>query len=294
MKNKQFEGIFPYLVSPVNSKSNDRKNVLERLVNHLIHAGIHGLTLFGSTGEFPYLNQKQKEEILETVIRINQNRIPIIAGVSHFSTSEAVYQAKKFEALGVDGILAAINVYFPINAEGIYRYFEAIACNVNCPVIIYHNPKFSNMDFSLDLIERLAEVPNIEYIKYASANTGKVFSIINRCNGKLKVFSATANIPLLILMLGGVGWMAGPACIIPKQSVQLFELVKQKKWDEAIELQKKLWEINSLFQKYGLAACIKAGLEIQGFPVGDPIPPQKVLTVSEREEVANALKSIAW
>ena len=87
MKNKQFEGIFPYLVSPVNSKSNDRKNVLERLVNHLIHAGIHGLTLFGSTGEFPYLNQKQKEEILETVIRINQNRIPIIAGVSHFSTS---------------------------------------------------------------------------------------------------------------------------------------------------------------------------------------------------------------
>jgi len=294
MKKKQFEGIFPYLVSPLNSKSNDRKNVLERLVNHLIHAGIHGLTLFGSTGEFPYLNQKQKEEILETVIRINQNRIPIIAGVSHFATSEAVYQAKKFEALGVDGILAAINVYFPINTEGIYCYFEAIACNVNCPVIIYHNPKFSNMDFSLDLIERLAEVPNIEYIKYASANTGKVFSIINRCNGKLKVFSATANIPLLILMLGGVGWMAGPACIIPKQSVQLFELAKQKKWDEAIELQKKLWEINSLFQKYGLAACIKAGLEIQGFPVGDPIPPQKTLTVSEREEVANALKSISW
>ena len=294
MKNKQFEGIFPYLVSPVNSKSNDRKNVLERLINHLIHAGIHGLTLFGSTGEFPYLNIGQKEEILETVIHINQNRIPIIAGVSHFSTSEAVYQAKKFEALGADGILAAINVYFPINSEGIYRYFEAIASNVNCPVIIYHNPKFSNMDFSLDLIERLAEVPNIEYIKYASANTGKVFSIINRCNGKLKVFSATANIPLLILMLGGVGWMAGPACIIPRQSVQLFELAKQKKWDEAIELQKKLWEINSLFQKYGLAACIKAGLEIQGFPVGDPIPPQKVLTVSEREEVANALKSISW
>ena len=294
MKNKQFEGIFPYLVSPANSKSNDRKNVLERLVNHLIHAGIHGITLFGSTGEFPYLNIGQKEEILETVIHINQNRIPIIAGVSHFSTSEAVYQAKKFEGLGADGILAAINVYFPINSEGIYRYFEAIASNVNCPVIIYHNPKFSNMDFSLDLIERLAEVPNIEYIKYASANTGKVFSIINRCNGKLKVFSATANIPLLILMLGGVGWMAGPACIIPRQSVQLFELTKQKKWDEAIELQKKLWEINSLFQKYGLAACIKAGLEIQGFPVGDPIPPQKVLTVSEREEVANALKSIAW
>lgn len=294
MKDKQFEGIFPYLVSPISSDGNDKEEVIERLVNHLINAGVHGLTLFGSTGEFPYLNQKQKEKILETVIRVNHNRIPIIAGVSHFSTEEAVNQAKSFEASGVDGILAAINFYFPINQEGIYRYFETIAKNVNCPIIIYHNPKFSNIDFSLDLIEKLAEVPNINYIKYASANAGKVLSIINKCKNKLKVFSATANIPLLVLMLGGVGWMSGPACIIPRQSVRLFELVKQKKWDEAIELQKQLWLINNLFQKYSLAACIKAGLEIQGFPVGNPIAPQKPLSASEKEEIKSALKSISW
>jgi 4-hydroxy-tetrahydrodipicolinate synthase len=268
--------------------------VLERLVNHLIKSGIHGLTLFGSTGEFPYLNQQQKEEILKTVLKVNQNRIPIITGVSHFSTEEAVYQARRFESLGTDGILAAINIYFPLNPKGIYEYFSTIARNVKCPVIIYHNPKFANADFSLDLIEKMAKVPNIKYIKYASPNPGKVISIISRCKGKLKVFSATANIPLLVLMMGGVGWMAGPACVIPRQSVQLFELVKQKKWEEAIELQKKLWEINSLFQKFGLAACIKAGLEIQGFPVGDPIPPQKTLTISEKEEIAHALKQISW
>lgn len=187
-----------------------------------------------------------------------------------------------------------LNFYFPINQEGIYRYFKTIAQNVHCPVIIYHNPRFSNIDFSLDLIEKLAEVPNINYIKYASANAGKVLSIINKCKNKLKVFSATANIPLLVLMLGGVGWMSGPACIIPRQSVKLFELAKQKKWDEAIELQKQLWLINNLFQKYSLAACIKAGLEIQGFPVGDPVAPQKPLSVSEKEEIESALKNISW
>jgi len=292
MKNNQFEGIFPYLVSPVSSCGKVKKNVLKQLVTHLIDSRISGLTLFGSTGEFPYINQKQKEDILKTVIHVNNKRVPIIAGVSHFSTIEAIYQAKRFEELGVDGILLTINIYYPISEECIYNYFKTIAENISCPTIIYHNPKFSNIDFSLDLIGKLSEVPNINYIKYATPNVGKILSIINKCKNKLAVFSATANNPLLVLMYGGVGWMSGPACIIPKQSVKLFRLAKQKKWDEAIQLQKKLCLINDLFQKYNLAACIKAGLQIQGFPVGDPIPPQKPLSFSEKKEISNALKNI--
>lgn len=289
MKKSQFEGIFPYLVSPVSSCGIVKKNVLVRLIIHLINSGIHGITLFGSTGEFPYINQKQKEDILKTVIHVNNKRVPIIAGVSSFSTREAIYQAKKFEELGVDGILLTINTYYPINEECVYNYFKTVAENISCPVIIYHNPKFINLDFSLDLIEKLSEIPNINYMKYASSNTSKILSIINKCKNKIEVFAATANNPLLVLMYGGVGWMAGPACIIPKQSIKLFRLTKQKKWDEAIQLQKKLSLINDLFQKYNLAACIKAGLEIQGFPVGDPIPPQKTLSFSEKEEISNAL-----
>jgi len=292
MKKSQFEGIFPYLVSPVSSCGKVKKNVLERLILHLINSGIHGITLFGSTGEFPYINQKQKEDILKTVIHVNNKRIPIIAGVSHFSTIEAIYQAKKFEELGVDGILLTINIYYPISEECVYNYFKTVAENISCPIIIYHNPKFTNIDFSFDLIEKLSEVPNINYMKYASFNTGKILSIINKCKNKIEVFAATANNPLLVLMYGGVGWMAGPACIIPKQSVELFRLAKQKKWDEAIQLQKKICLINDLFQKYNLAACIKAGLEIQGFPVGEPIPPQKPLSFSEKEEISNALMNM--
>ena len=131
---------------------------------------------------------------------------------------------------------------------------------------------------SLGVIEKLAEIPNIEYFKDASGNTGKLLTVVNRVGSKIKLFSASAHVPLFVMMLGGVGWMAGPACIIPEQSIKLYELARDRKWEEGLEYQKKLWDINRSFQKYGLAPCIKAALEIQGFPVGEPIPPLKALS----------------
>jgi 4-hydroxy-tetrahydrodipicolinate synthase len=292
VEKKKFEGIFPYLVSPLNLDGEVKVNVLENLVDHLVKSGIHGITLFGSTGELHYLNQKQKEQILRTVIKANNRRIPIIAGVSHFSTSEAINQAKEFEKLGVDGILASINIYFPLSQNSVYSYFQNIARHVNCPICIYHNPDFTKMDFSLDLIDKLSKVQNIEYIKYATSNSGKILSILNNLKDKIRIFSASANIPLLVLMFGGVGWMAGPACIIPNQCVELYKLAKKGEWTKAIKLQKQILQINNLFQKYNLAACIKAGLEIQGFPVGDPVPPQDPLSPHDKEDIKKALKEV--
>jgi len=72
--------------------------------------------------------------------------------------------------------------------------------------------------------------------------------------------------------------MSGPACVIPVQSIELYEAAHQKRWEEAAELQKKQWPLNVAFQRFSLAACIKAGLEMQGFPVGQPLPPRSSWT----------------
>jgi 4-hydroxy-tetrahydrodipicolinate synthase len=96
-----------------------------------------------------------------------------------------------------------------------------------------------------------------------------------------------------VMLIGGVGWMAGPACIIPRQSVRLYELCRAAKWPEAMVLQRRLWRINEAFARFNLAACIKAGLEIQGYKVGDPVPPQPALTPEERNAVAAALAEVA-
>ena len=93
----------------------------------------------------------------------------------------------------------------------------------------------------------------------------------------MKVFSASAHIPAAVMLIGGVGWMAGPACIVPRQSVRLYDLCRAGRWDEAMTLQRELWRINEAFARFNLAACIKAGLQIQGYDVGDPVPPQPAL-----------------
>ncbi len=290
--HSEFHGVFPYLVSPVDVRGRVMDRVLSRLVHHLIEAGVHGLTPLGSTGEFAYLNWSQRRRLVEVVLDANAGRVPVVAGVAATTIADAVKQARAFEKLGVDGILAILETYFPLAEAGVVSYFTAIAQTVSCPVVLYTNPQFQREDLTLRAIEQLAHVPNICYLKDASSNTGRLLSILNLVGDRLKIFSASAHIPLCVLLIGGVGWMAGPACVIPGQSVQLYNLACEKKWDEAMALQRKLWRINQIFAHYALAACIKAGLELQGFPVGPPLPPQAPLSGEAREKVREALISV--
>jgi 4-hydroxy-tetrahydrodipicolinate synthase len=185
-----------------------------------------------------------------------------------------------------------MEAYFPIADSGIEAYFRAIADAVDIPVVIYTNPQFQRSDLTLDVIERLAAHPRIGYIKDASTNTGRLLSIINRCGDRIKVFSASAHIPAAVMLIGGVGWMAGPACVVPRQSVRLYELCRTGRFDEAMTLQRKLWGINEAFARFNLAACIKAGLKIQGYDVGDPVPPQPALSAAERKIVEKTLTEL--
>jgi 4-hydroxy-tetrahydrodipicolinate synthase len=289
-----FHGVFPYLVSPVDASGQIRIEVLGRLCDDLIASGVHGLTPLGSTGEFAYLDHAQRAAVVQATIEAAKGRVPVVAGVASTSTStsDAVAEAKTYQKLGADGILAILEAYFPLGDAQVESYFRAIADAVDIPVVIYTNPQFQRSDLSLDVIARLATHPRIGYIKDASTNTGRLLSIMNRCGDSILVFSASAHIPAAVMLIGGVGWMAGPACLIPRQSVELYKLCKAARWDDAMRLQRKLWRLNEAFARYNLAACIKAGLAIQGYQVGDPVPPQAALTPDERSVVEAVLREI--
>lgn len=287
-----FEGIFPYIVSPIGKDGEVLEKPLRSLVSHLIDCGVHGLTPLGSTGEFYYLSWEQKKRIVEIVLDENRNRVPVVAGVSSSVTSEACRQAREFEAMGVDGILSVLDVYFPVKPAEVEDYYGSVARSVSCPIVLYNNPRFMKFNLELDTLEALCRNPNILYYKDATGVTGTLLTLKNRLGDRLKIFSASAHIPTFVMMLGGVGWMAGPACVIPKQSVRLYELCREKKWEEAMALQAKLWELNRVFQKYNLAACIKACLVIQGFAVGDPIPPIGAIGDEAKEELKTILEKM--
>jgi 4-hydroxy-tetrahydrodipicolinate synthase len=286
-----FHGVFPYLVSPIDGEGRIKTDVLSRLCDDLIEAGVHGLTPLGSTGEFAYLSRAQREAVVQATIEAAAKRVPVIAGVASTATQNAVEQAKRYQALGADGILAILEAYFPLKDAQVESYFRAIADAVDIPVVLYTNPQFQRSDLSLDCIARLSAHPRIQYIKDASTNTGRLLSVMHRAPA-MKVFSASAHIPAAVMLIGGVGWMAGPACIVPRQSVKLYELCGAGKWPEAMTLQRELWRINEAFARFNLAACIKAGLQIQGYAVGGPVPPQAALSSEERKVVEGILASL--
>lgn len=292
MKHESFAGIFPYLVTPVDSSGRLREGVLSELVDHLIRKGVHGLTPLGSTGEGAYLDWSMKRRVVEVVVEASDGRVPVVAGINNLTTHGAVYEAQETERLGVDGILVILPSYFPVADQQVVEHFRAVARAVSCPVTLYTNPKFALWDFTVDTLRQLVEEPNIGYLKDASGNIGKLMSIITALGDRLKIFSATAHVPLFVFMLGGVGWMAGPACLIPEQSIALYEMACQKKWEEALAFQKRMWPLNVAFQRYSLAACVKAGLEMQGFSVGPPLPPQKQLDPEGLKVVRKILQDV--
>ena len=292
MVDAAFHGVLPYLVSPVSPSGEVMSEVLDRLCQDLIAAGVHGLTPLGSTGEFAYLSWPQRRRVVEVVVKAASRRVPVVAGVAATTIADAVFQAREMQELGCDGILAILEAYFPISDEGVHAYFKAIAEAVTVPVVLYTNPNFQRSDLSLPVIDRLSRIPNIRYIKDASHNTGRLLSIINRVEGRMAVFAASAHIPACVMLIGGKGWMAGPACIVPKQSVDLYERCRRGDWNSAMQLQRQLWSINQVFAKYNLAACIKGGLELQGYAVGTPLPPQPALSPEGIEEVRLALTEL--
>ena len=191
----QFHGVFPYLVSPVDASGRVKIDVLGRLCDDLIKAGVHGLTPLGSTGEFAYLNNEQRAAVVRATIEAANKRVPVVAGVAATVTTDAVAQARECQRLGADGILAILESYFPLKDAQVEDYFCAIADAVDLPVALYTNPQFQRSDLSLDVIARLAEHPRIRHIKDASTNTGRLLSIMNRCGDKIGIFAASSHIP---------------------------------------------------------------------------------------------------
>jgi Dihydrodipicolinate synthase/N-acetylneuraminate lyase len=288
----ELAGIFPYIVSPIDAGGRVREAVLTRLCRDLVEAGVHGLTPLGSTGEVAYLTDSQRMSVVETAIQAVDGRVPVVPGVASTSVHDAVDKARRYERAGAKGIVAVLEAYFPLSESEAERYFLAIADAVTIPVIIYTNPNFQRFGLSIDAIERLSRHANIIGLKDASTDTGRLVSVINRCGTNLNVFAASSHVAVSVMLLGGKGLFAGPACAIPRQIVQLYDLCREKRWEEAARLQKSVWRFNELFAKYNLAGCVKAALQDQGYDVGDPIQPQSPLSNEARSEIRQALQDV--
>jgi len=288
--NPSIHGVIPYLVSPVGPDGRVLEAPLGRLIDDLVEAGVHGLTPLGSSGEFAYLDAEQREAVVAASIAAAAGRVPVLPGVAAAATFDAAQQARRYADLGADGLVLTMTPYFPPTNDALVRFFVDVAAVVDLPIVIYTNPQFQGYAIPPEAIERiLAEAPSVRYLKDASGNTAHLQTLRRLFGDRLGLFAASAHLPVPVLQLGGLGIMSGPACLLPRPLIELYEHARAGRTTEALALQASLSALNDLFLRFQLASCVKAGLEHLGYAVGDPVPPQAPLNAAQRAELAAVL-----
>lgn len=291
-QSKTFKGIIPYLVTPLHADDSVNTEELQRLCEHLIAQGVHGLTPLGSTGEGAYLSEDDQRTVVQAVVQASAGRVPVVPGVFSRSVKGAIAQVQDFERLGADGIVLTLDSYFPLPQPAVRQYFEAVAAATELPIILYTNPNFQKVDLGIDLIAELSRNPRFVGLKDASGNTGRLLSIADRCRPGFGIYAASAHLAVSVMLLGGQGLFAGPACVLAPENVGLYELCQAGRWEQAMALQKVLWRFSEAFASYNLAACIKAALEHQGFQPGAPMAPQPPLPDAVKREIGEILDAV--
>ena len=233
-----FHGVFPYLVSPVDDAGRVKADVLGRLVDDLIAAGVHGLTPLGSTGEFAYLGNEQRADVVRATIEAAAGRVPVIAGVAATATADAVAQARTYQKLGADGILAILESYFPLTRAAGRSVFPRHRRRRRRAGRALHQSAIP-AHRSVARRDRATERTSAHPLHQGCFDQYRPAAVDHESLRAAQGVFGSAHIPACVMLIGGVGWMAGPACVIPRQSVRLYELCRAGRWAEAMDLQRE-------------------------------------------------------
>jgi 4-hydroxy-tetrahydrodipicolinate synthase len=209
-----FKGAFTALVTPFRNGEVDVE-ALEGLVEFQIAQGIHGLVPCGTTGESPTLSEEEDRLVIETVVRMANGRVSVVAGTGSNNTASAIKYTKMAEEVGADGSLQVAPYYNKPTQEGLFRHFAAIAESTSLPLVLYNIPGRTNVTIAPETIAQLAEIPNIVGIKDSTLSMNMVSDIRRLCGEDFDILSGDDPMTLPLMALGGVGVISVASNVAP-------------------------------------------------------------------------------
>ena len=221
-----FSGVFTALVTPFKNGEVDVE-ALEGLVEFQIAQGVQGLVPCGTTGESPTLSEEEDRLVVETVVRVANGRVPVVAGTGSNSTEMAIKYTRMAEEAGADGSLQVAPYYNKPTQEGLFRHFVAIAENTSLPLILYNIPGRTSVTISAETIARLAEIPNVVGVKDSTLSMNMISDVKAICGEEFDVLSGDDPMTLPLISLGGVGVVSVASNEAPAEMVQMVEMAEQ-------------------------------------------------------------------
>lgn len=242
-----FSGSIVALVTPFKNGQVDWPS-LEALVDFHLKNGTKGIVPCGTTGESATLSHAEHDEVIRTVIKAVNKRVPVIAGTGSNSTDEAVRLTKEAERSGADGALMISPYYNRPTQEGIYQHYKKVAAEVGIPLIVYNIPGRTGSKIDAETLARLAEIKNIAGVKEATGSVDQAIDVIRLCGDRLAVFSGEDSLIYSLMSLGGKGVISTVANVAPRETAELADACLAGKWDDGRRLQFHLIPlIRSLF-----------------------------------------------
>ncbi len=279
-----WKGVMAALVTPMTAAEEVDLDRLGDIVEYLIAEGVQGLAPLGSTGEYYALSPGERTAVVKATLAAAAETVPVVVGVNAGSTRDVVAYAREAEALGADGVLLAAPYYSLPTPDELFEHFRMVNDAIGIPIMLYNYPGRTGVDMTPALVERLAALKNIRYIKESTGDIARIGEILRRVGGKMGVFCGCDTLALESLRLGAVGWVGGVVNLLPKEHVQLFELACEEGDGHAAEkLYHRLLPILSLMEGEGkYTQFVKAGCALVGHPVG---PPRRPLLPAAAEDI---------
>lgn len=289
--NLPLSGIIPPLVTPLLDNNTLDAVGLEKLIEHLLSGGVHGLFILGTTGEATSLSYNLRKELIKRTSELVNHRVPVVVGITDTSLDGSLEIAEYAKSAGLDGVVIAPPYYVPIAQEEMREYLENIAPKLPLPFLMYDMPSCTKMHMSVETIKKAKQLGAIG-IKDSSGDMAYLFSLIQEFK-ESPDFSIIAGTELFLpdtILQGGHGAVAGGANLYPRLFVDLYNAAVDKNLDKIALLRDKVMMIdNTIFSvgkhKSKIIKGIKCALSVMGICNDYVALPLRKFRSEEREKI---------
>ncbi|WAM12111.1 dihydrodipicolinate synthase family protein [Rhodococcus sp. JS3073] len=292
--SKQLSGVLTALTTPFDADELIDVDKLKLVVDRSIKAGVDGVVAAGSTGEVGALSSDERLRLVDTVIEYTDGRVPVIAQTGATTTAEAIRLSRAAEKSGADVLMLITPFYEPLSTEETVAYIKDVASAVELPIMLYNIPAVTGVNLDPSTVRSLAEdVDNIRYIKDSSANWEQALQLIHHHSDVIGTFIGWDSYIYSALVEGAAGVMAGAANVVPEQIVAVNRLIADGDLHGALAKWRDLYPVIDAMISVPFISAVKAGLALQGEPVGAPRRPTAELPAAQIEQIGRALKTLA-
>ena len=265
-------GVSPALVTPFTKDEEVDEAALRALVQFVL-PHVDGVVPCGTTGEFNYLTPDEHKTVIEIVVDEVAGRVPVIAGAGAASTGQAIQLARAAQEAGADACLVVTPYFLHPSDKGIYQHFYELAKAVDLPIILYNIPQVVDAYLPREVIEDLADIPNIVALKDSSGNLTYTMEVLEMTQGRLVVLVGHDEVVLPALAGGCSGMILASAQVFPEVWQQVLAAVERGDMDAARALQFSVQKLARIFCRHGGGVAVKAALNMMGVKVGAPRRP---------------------